>query len=201
MTLRFCRCLTCLKQNALYGLLYTALHTSAWQIWQVWFLFFWFYFINELLSWYIRKIEWTELLQVSWQVFFLLTIFRMGLFVAAHGSGYKNAYLHKICHTYPKMMKLGAVIPFLKKIQSIYKSRDTPIKFCWHQHFFTKNQQLLLYQEIQIYIAFQYIIVNSFNFFWVYKDCFNKNGAALMMPSKLVTLSVLKIKILNEIKI
>ena len=34
--------------------------------------------------------------------------------------------LFKICHTYPTtMMKLGTVIPYLKKIQKIYKSFDT----------------------------------------------------------------------------
>ena len=46
--------------------------------------------------------------------------------------------LLKICHTYPKMIKLSTVIPYLTKIQNIYKSRDIPIKFCWHQYFFTK---------------------------------------------------------------
>ena len=97
--------------------------------------------------------------------FFLLTIFRMGLFGAAHASGCKNAHLHKICHTYPTMMKLSTVIPYLTKIQNMYKSREPPINFCWHQYFFTKDQQLLLYQEIQIKIAFQYMIANSFNFF------------------------------------
>ena len=28
------------------------------------------------------------------------------------------------------------VIPYLKKIQKMYESRDTPIESCWHQHFF-----------------------------------------------------------------
>ena len=56
--------------------------------------------------------------------------FRMGLFGVAHGSGCKNAHLHKICHTYPTMMKLSTVISYLTKIQNIYKSLDTPIKFC-----------------------------------------------------------------------
>ena len=32
-------------------------------------------------------------------------------------------------------MKLGTVIPYLKKIQKM--SRDTPLEFCWHQHFFS----------------------------------------------------------------
>ena len=38
--------------------------------------------------------------------------------------------LPKICHTYPTMMKLDTVIPYLKKIQKIYESRDTPLEFC-----------------------------------------------------------------------
>ena len=50
-------------------------------------------------------------------------------------------------HTYSTLMKLGTVIPYLRKIQEIYKSRDTPLEFCWHQHFFTRNQQILVYQE------------------------------------------------------
>ena len=70
-----------------------------------------------------------------------LTLFRVGLFRIAHGW----AGLPKICHTYPTMMKLGAVLPYLKKIQKIYESRDKPLEFCWHQHFFTGNQHISLY--------------------------------------------------------
>ena len=51
---------------------------------------------------------------------------QMGIFGAAHGW----APLPKICHTYPTMMKLGRVIPYLKKIQKIYESRDTLLEFC-----------------------------------------------------------------------
>ena len=92
------------------------------------------------------------------------------------GGGGPKRVIPKICHTYPTMKKLGTVIPYLKKIQKIYESRDTPPDSCWHQHFFTGNQQILLYQEIQIQIAFWYIISNSFNFSWVFKDFFNKPG-------------------------
>ena len=31
----------------------------------------------------------------------------------------------KICHTYITLMKLGIVMPYLKKIQKIHKSSDT----------------------------------------------------------------------------
>ena len=79
-----------------------------------------------------------------------LTLFRMGFSGATYGYGEQKAPLPKICHTYPTIMKLGTVIPYLKKFQKLYESRDTPLEFCWHQHFFTRNQQILLYQEIQI---------------------------------------------------
>ena len=45
-------------------------------------------------------------------------------------GGDKKAPLPKIHHTYSAMMKLGTVIPYLKKIQKIYESRDTPLEFC-----------------------------------------------------------------------
>ena len=60
-----------------------------------------------------------------------LTPFSMGFLRAAHGwVGAKKAPLPKTCHTYPTMMKLGTVIPYLKKIQKIYESCDTPLGFC-----------------------------------------------------------------------
>ena len=60
--------------------------------------------------------------------FLLLTLFRMGFFGAPRGWG-KGFWLPfpKIFHTYLTMMKLGTVIPYLRKIQKIYKSRDTPL--------------------------------------------------------------------------
>ena len=56
----------------------------------------------------------------------------------------------KICHTYHTTMKLGTTIPYLREIQKMYKSRDTSLESYWHQHFFTKNQQILLHQEMHI---------------------------------------------------
>ena len=45
------------------------------------------------------------------------------------GGGGKKVSLSKICHTYLTLMKLGTVIPYLKKIQKTHKSRDTPSFF------------------------------------------------------------------------
>ena len=33
----------------------------------------------------------------------------------------KGSPLPKICHTYPTMMKLDTVVPYLKKIQNMYE--------------------------------------------------------------------------------
>ena len=49
-----------------------------------------------------------------------------GFFGAAHGWGAGGTF----CHTSPIMMKLGTVIPYLKKIQKLYELRDTPLEFC-----------------------------------------------------------------------
>ena len=84
--------------------------------------------------------------------------------------------LRKICHTNPTMMKLGTVIPYPRKFQKLHKSRDTSLGFCWHQHFFTGNQQMLLQQEIHIQIGFWYIISIFFNFSWVFSNCFKIHG-------------------------
>ena len=81
----------------------------------------------------------------------LWTIFRMGHFGAAQGWWGESPLL-KICHTCLTMMKL--YITYLKKLKNIYKLRDRFLEFCWHQHFFKGNLQLLLYQKIQIKIAF-----------------------------------------------
>ena len=54
---------------------------------------------------------------------------------------------------------------------------------CWH--FFTKNQQLLLYQERHIQIAFEYIIPNSSNFFEAFKGFLINMVWILMVPVKL----------------
>ena len=55
-------------------------------------------------------------------------LFSMGFFGTAHGlGGLLGGGLPKISHTYPTIMKLGTVTPYLKKIQKLNKSRDTPL--------------------------------------------------------------------------
>ena len=106
-----------------------------------------------------------------------IILFRMSLFGAATDGGGTKIPLPKICHIYPTMMKLGTVIPYLKNIQKIYKSCETPLKSCWHLHFFTGNWHFLLYQEIQMSIAFWYIFDKLLiHFVWVFKGCYNNHS-------------------------
>ena len=76
----------------------------------------------------------------------------MCLFGAAHGwGGGKNVFpFLKCAHSYPTMMKLGKIIPYLKKIQKIYEHMTYTLISAGITIFFTGNQQNLLYQEIQI---------------------------------------------------
>ena len=64
----------------------------------------------------------------------------MGFFGASHRWRPHISYNDKTWHSY--------TLP--KEDPKMYKSHDTPLGFCWHQHFFTGNQQILLHQEIHI---------------------------------------------------
>ena len=77
-----------------------------------------------------------------WRIIFLVIALRTllnptqdGLFrgCSRFGSGergWKKVPLPKICRTYPTKMKLDIIIPYLKKTQEIYESRDTHLEFC-----------------------------------------------------------------------
>ena len=55
----------------------------------------------------------------------------MGLFGAVQGWGRGQKGPPSIKSvTYPTIMKLDTAIPYLKKTQKIYESRDTPLEFC-----------------------------------------------------------------------
>ena len=103
--------------------------------------------------------------------------------------------LPKICHTYPTMMKLGTIIPYLKRIREIYGSRETCLEFCWHQQFFNGNQQILLYQEIMYRLHFETKLLILLTFLESMKIILIKKVAILVMSAKMATPGLLKIKI------
>ena len=85
--------------------------------------------------------------------------------------------LPKIRHANPTMMKLGTVIPYLRKIQKMYKSRDASLGFCLHQ------------------IGFLYIIYFFFTFLECLVIVLINMVTILMMSAKITTLALLKIKV------
>ena len=94
----------------------------------------------------------------------------------------------------PKMMKLGSYTLPKEDLKKYINCVTHILKFCWHQHFFNGNQQILLYQEIEMQIAFWHIISNFLNVPWVCKDCFNM-VTILMMSAKMATVGLLKMKL------
>ena len=81
-----------------------------------------------------------------------LTLSRMGLFQGCSRIGVsKKAPPHpKIYHIFSYNNETWHNYTLPKEFQKMYESRDRLLEFCWHQHFFTGNQQLLSYQKIQI---------------------------------------------------
>ena len=72
--------------------------------------------------------------------FKLLTLFRWDFSgLLTDGGQGKRPPVPKISHTDPAMMKRGTIIPYLKKIQKIYESRDSSHESCWHQQFLARN--------------------------------------------------------------
>ena len=69
------------------------------------------------------------------------------------GEGKKAPYL-KNCYTNRIMMKLGTVIPYLKKAQKVINHMTQALIFADISIFHRKSAFFLLYQEIRIWIAF-----------------------------------------------
>ena len=142
--------------------------------------------------WFKVTKEFNILLKETYSLWSSLTQFRLAFFGAAHGLGWgQKGILSKIGHTNSIMMKVGTAISCLRKIQTIYKSRDTSLDFRLHQLFLTRNWQLLLYQKIQILIAFYKFLI-LLTFFEFLKIVLISIIVTLMMSAKLATLPFLK---------
>ena len=58
--------------------------------------------------------------------YMILALLTMDLFFGVMDWGDQKDSPPKICLIYPTMMTLGTVMHYPKKIQKVYKSRDTP---------------------------------------------------------------------------
>ena len=67
------------------------------------------------------------------------------------GRGNKKALPPEICQAYPTMMKLGKVIPYLKKIQKIYVNHVTePLNSSDISFFYRKSATFALARNTDI---------------------------------------------------
>ena len=103
--------------------------------------------------------------------------------------------LPKLCYTYPTMMKLGSYTLPQEDPKNIWITWRIPWVLLTSA-FFTENQQILLYQEIQMKISFWCVISNFFKLFWVFKDWLKNMVTILMTSAKMATLGLFKIKLL-----
>ena len=101
----------------------------------------------------------------------------MGFFGAGHGWRAKRP---------PSLKPVTHILQwwswYIKKIQKIYKSRDTPLKAC--SIFYRKSENFVISRNTDI----DWILIdinNFFNFVWVLKVCFNKHGCNFDDISKL----------------
>ena len=111
-------------------------------------------------------------------------------------DGVKKVPLPKICHTcHDETWHSYTLSKEASKI--IWITLHTPLVLLTSAFFVisTENQQILLYQEIQIYTAFWNIISNSFNFFESLKISLIKIVTILIMSAKMAILGHLKIKV------
>ena len=63
-------------------------------------------------------------------IFIIFNPIQDGPFWWCSQMGVKKDPFPEICHTYPAMIKLGTITPYLNKIQKIYESQNTHPEFC-----------------------------------------------------------------------
>ena len=112
---------------------------------QIWVLNFFLQILSLLADRHYSKLSSYVISTYSGWAFF-------GMF--PDGGDLFGPHLPKICHTYPTMIKPGTAIPYPKKIQKIYKSCDTSLEFCCHQHFFTGIRKFCYIKKYRCRLGF-----------------------------------------------
>ena len=88
------------------------------------------------------------------------------------------------------MMKLGTVTPCLKKNQKYMNYVTHPLSSAYISNFSTGSSEFCYIKN-----ALWLKLSNFLNFFWVFKNSFNKKVTILMMSAKMATPDFLKIKV------
>ena len=99
-----------------------------------------------------------------------------GLFLSCSRiwGGAKKPFHHKICHKYPAMIKLGIVIPYLKKIKKYMNHVTSLFSYAGISIFDRKSANLAISRNT----SKDWILIYNFyffSFFWVFENCFNKH--------------------------
>ena len=104
----------------------------------------------------------------------VLILFRMGFFGTAHEWGVKKAPHPKICHTYPTLMKLGTVVPCLKKIQKYINHVAHLLSSADISIFSPKISNFCYIRKYSYRLHFNACFLGFLTSFWVFKCCFDK---------------------------
>ena len=108
------------------------------------------------------------------------------------GGGQKGPSFLKLV-THPTMMKLGTVIHYLKKIQKMFESRNTPWVLLKSALFSPEISNFCYIKKNRLRFNIQFLILLTF--FESVKVVLISVVATLMMSAKLVTQGLLKIKL------
>ena len=97
-----------------------------------------------------------------------------------------------ISHTYPAMMKLGTVIPYIKRSKRYVNHVTHPLSSTDIRKFSPKISKFCYIKNYMYRLLFY---IKFIKLFWVFKGCLNKKVTILMMSAKMTTPGLLKIKL------
>ena len=127
-----------------------------------------------------------------------LTLFRVGLFgLLTNGGGAKSPHfrLSRICHTQPTLMKLGTVIPYLKKIQKHINHVIHPLSSADIRIFSPKINNFCCIRKRRYRLHFNAKFLILLTSFESLKFVLINMVAILMRSAKLATLDLLEIRV------
>ena len=102
--------------------------------------------------------------------------------------------LPKICLTYPTMMKLGTVIPYLKKIQKIYESHDTFLSSADVSIFLLEISKVCYIKKYRYRLHFDIWFLILLNFLECLKIFLINMVTILTMSARMSTLAILRLE-------